>query len=70
MNTRTINVTIDVKKLLRDLNITKHDIFIARLCELLHTDEETATDWALYKIAAYRGVSETDVLVELENMEP
>ena len=69
MNTRTINVTIDVKKLLRDLNITKHDIFIARLCELLHTDEETATDWALYKIAAYRGVSETDVLVELENME-
>ena len=65
MNTRTINVTIDVKKLLRDLNITKHDIFIARLCELLHTDEETATDWALYKIAAYRGVSETDVLVEL-----
>ena len=68
MNTRTINVTIDVKKLLRDLNITKHDIFIARLCELLHTDEETATDWALYKIAAYRGVSETDVLVELEDM--
>ena len=65
----TIDVTIDVNKLLRDLNITKHDLFIARLCELLHTDEETATDWVLCKIAAFRGVSEVDVMVEMMNLE-
>lgn len=65
----TIDVTIDVNKLLRDLNITKHDLFIARLCELLHTDEETATDWALCKIAAYRGVSKVDVMVEMTRLE-
>jgi hypothetical protein len=65
----TIDVTIDVNKLLRDFNITKHDLFIARLCELLHADEETATDWALCKIAAYRGVSEVDVMVEMTDLE-
>lgn len=65
----TIDVTIDVNKLLRDLNITKHDLFIARLCELLHTDEETATEWAIYKIAAYRGVSEFDVMAEMTDLE-
>lgn len=70
MNTHTIDVTIDVKKLLRDLNITKNDLFIARLCELLRTDSTTAIDWIVYKIAAYRGVSEVDVMAELENMEP
>lgn len=68
--THAIDITIDASKLLRDLNITKHDLFIARLCELLHTDEETATEWVVYKIAAYRGVSEVDVMAELENMEP
>lgn len=68
--THTIDVKLNTKALLRDLNITKNDLFIARLCELLRTDSTTAIDWIVYKIAAYRGVSETDVLVELENMEP
>lgn len=67
--THTIDVKLNTKALLRDLNITKNDLFIARLCELLRTDSTTAIDWIVYKIAAYRGVSETDVLVELENME-
>lgn len=69
MNTHTINVTIDANKLLRDLNITKNDLFIARLCELLHTDSTTAVDWIVYKIAAYRGVSEVDVMVEMTDLE-
>jgi hypothetical protein len=66
----SLNVTIDVSKLLQQVGVEIDAALIARLGELLSLSRDDALDWLVYKVAQFRGVSELDVLSWLRLADP
>jgi hypothetical protein len=62
-----IKIKLDATKAIRQLRLTVNEIAVGRLAEMLGVAPPVAADWLVAKVAAFRGISESDALSLIED---